>query len=254
MKRSQQLRLKDLRGAYRLIMECRELGHDPVLWRRHMFLGLCPLVGARVAAGGEIRDFGKPTQVVLQSVDVRGFSQTVSRYLAEDGIRHDPVFRRFAQIPGQLVTRCLGQLIDPADWHRSETFRRYMRPAGIDSRIISFYRLPYDVRTVTAITLHRGTEDPSFGLREARLVHYFHHELSRMLGRELATVAGTKTSGLPLRQRQVLDCLLNGDSEKQVARRLGLSPHTVHTHINRLHQRFGVQSRGELLACCRKAV
>ena len=44
--------------------------------------------------------------------------------------------------------------------------------------------------------------------------------------------------------------LLQGLSEKQIAREQGLSPHTVHAYIKSLHKRFGAQSRGELLAIC----
>ncbi|MCC6623516.1 MAG: hypothetical protein IT385_19805 [Deltaproteobacteria bacterium] len=42
--------------------------------------------------------------------------------------------------------------------------------------------------------------------------------------------------------------LCRGLSEKQIAAELGMSPHTVHDHVKRLHLRFGVQSRGELIA------
>ena len=54
--------------------------------------------------------------------------------------------------------------------------------------------------------------------------------------------------GLTPRARQVLDCLLDGDSEKQAALRLGLRVTTVHGHVKRLYLHFGVGSRAELLA------
>jgi DNA-binding NarL/FixJ family response regulator len=50
------------------------------------------------------------------------------------------------------------------------------------------------------------------------------------------------------RMRQTLDRLLVGDSEKQIAARLGLSRHTVHVYVKALYKGFGVSSRGELLA------
>jgi DNA-binding CsgD family transcriptional regulator len=50
------------------------------------------------------------------------------------------------------------------------------------------------------------------------------------------------------RMRQILQRLLSGDSEKQIAARLSISPHTVHTYVKRLHKTLGVASRGELLA------
>jgi len=50
------------------------------------------------------------------------------------------------------------------------------------------------------------------------------------------------------RLRQTLEALLTGDSEKQIARRLAISPHTVHVYVKTLYRRFGVSSRAELLA------
>ena len=50
------------------------------------------------------------------------------------------------------------------------------------------------------------------------------------------------------RLQQTLQSLLAGDSEKQVARKLGLSPHTVHVYVKKLYRRYGVSSRAELLA------
>lgn len=50
------------------------------------------------------------------------------------------------------------------------------------------------------------------------------------------------------RQEQTLRHLLGGDSEKQVARKLELSQHTVHVYVKAIYRRFGVSSRAELLA------
>lgn len=50
------------------------------------------------------------------------------------------------------------------------------------------------------------------------------------------------------RMRQILERLLAGDSEKQIASKLNVSVHTVHTYVKRLHKALNVSSRGELLA------
>ena len=50
------------------------------------------------------------------------------------------------------------------------------------------------------------------------------------------------------RAAETLRHLLAGDSEKEVARRMHLSPHTVHGHVKALYRRFGVSTRAELLA------
>jgi DNA-binding CsgD family transcriptional regulator len=85
-----------------------------------------------------------------------------------------------------------------------------------------------------------------------QLVHLFHHELTSLLGRQL-TLAGavTREPPLPDQLQQVLARVLEGDPEKQIAARLGISRHTVNRHMQRLYHRFGVHSRGELMALCR---
>jgi DNA-binding NarL/FixJ family response regulator len=75
-----------------------------------------------------------------------------------------------------------------------------------------------------------------------------HQELRPLVGTRLATVRSPGPSPLTRRQRQVLSCLLEGDSEKQVALRLELAPHTVHDYVKAVYRHYGVRSRGELLA------
>ena len=55
------------------------------------------------------------------------------------------------------------------------------------------------------------------------------------------------TADLPPRLQQALRALLSGDSEKQVARRLGVTPHTAHAYVKEIYRRVGVASRAELL-------
>jgi DNA-binding NarL/FixJ family response regulator len=64
-------------------------------------------------------------------------------------------------------------------------------------------------------------------------------------GAPTAMPAGLKLSP---RMRQTLERLLAGDSEKQIAAKLGVSPHTVHVYVKSLYHEFEVCSRSELLA------
>ena len=56
-------------------------------------------------------------------------------------------------------------------------------------------------------------------------------------------------SGLGLSPREcgIVRAVFDGNSEKDAAARLGLSPHTVHTYLWRIYRKLGVQSREELL-------
>lgn len=54
--------------------------------------------------------------------------------------------------------------------------------------------------------------------------------------------------GLSRRERDALDGLLSGLPHKQIAERLGLSPHTVHTYVKNVYKRYQVSSQAELMA------
>lgn len=78
-------------------------------------------------------------------------------------------------------------------------------------------------------------------------------DLCKLLGgQKLAASRSSQISGIkpPLsaRQHQTLEALLGGDSEKQVARKLSISQHTVHVHVKTIYKRLDVSSSGELLA------
>jgi DNA-binding NarL/FixJ family response regulator len=50
------------------------------------------------------------------------------------------------------------------------------------------------------------------------------------------------------RLRETGAALMTGASEKQIASRLGLSPHTTHHYVKTLYRHFGVSSRAEFMA------
>ena len=60
----------------------------------------------------------------------------------------------------------------------------------------------------------------------------------------------SREDALSPRERDTLDCLLTGAAEKEVAARLGLSVHTVHSYVKSLYRKLGVSTRAELLVQC----
>ena len=73
-------------------------------------------------------------------------------------------------------------------------------------------------------------------------------EFCRMIGHSYSAPRPDPMAGLAPRHAQTLGRLLAGDSEKQIARHLGVSHHTVHVYVKALYRHFDVSSRGELLA------
>ncbi len=53
--------------------------------------------------------------------------------------------------------------------------------------------------------------------------------------------------GFSNRELQIVRCLFDGMREPEVGRKLGISPHTVHTHLVRMYRKLGVSDRCQLL-------
>jgi PAS domain S-box-containing protein len=64
---------------------------------------------------------------------------------------------------------------------------------------------------------------------------------------QAAELASATIAALPPREREVLDGLLAGGTNKTIARDLGLSPRTVEAHRARIMERLGAQSLPELV-------
>ena len=54
---------------------------------------------------------------------------------------------------------------------------------------------------------------------------------------------------LTARQTRIVEMIADGYTDKELAGRLGMSPSTLRTHLDRMFRRFGVHSRAALVAC-----
>jgi len=249
--KSDLLRVRDVRDAYRLIGECRDLGNDPAPWQHRMFDGLRELMGAPATSGGEAR-WRRPQAAIMPTAafgsgfDARG--RTIySAYMRDLTPARDPVFSALQSLTGRLVTRARRQLVSDATWYRSVAWGDYHRPARIDDRLISVFQVS-DNGLSSVITVHRAPSERGSSPRELRLLNFFHGEFGPLVGRSLVSATESSLSKLPPRVRQTLACLIEGDSEKQAAARRGLSPATIHQYVTALYRHFGVRSRAQLLA------
>ena len=95
---------------------------------------------------------------------------------------------------------------------------------------------------------NRVLGDEPISPRQITLLGILAEEITPLLGTRLSISGQLSKQGLTPRQRQTLDLLLDGLSEKQVANRLHLSKATIHDYIVQLHRHFDVSSRSELLS------
>ena len=102
--------------------------------------------------------------------------------------------------------------------------------------------------TLDGLVLLRAWGEKRFSERECRLIQLMHDELAPLVGRQLAAAGEPGPSGLSRRKREVLECLLEGDSDKFIALRLGISTATVSEYVTEVFRHFGVCSRAQLSA------
>ena len=244
------LRVQDVRAAFRLLGDCRDAGNTPARWQSVAMSGLCRLVGAVAATGGEgwwRRRRGLVEPVTCQS---HGLTAKDDRrlhvYMREFGVNADPIYQRLHGASGRLVTRRRRQLVSDRDWYQSTAFNEYRRLCNVDHQLTSMFQVASNGAT-SCVAVHREIRDRDFSDRECALVSFFHAELGRLLGRSLSSALHDESKVLSPRLQQTLAYLMEGDSEKQVAWRMGLSRATVHQYVTMLYRRYGVQSRAELL-------
>jgi DNA-binding CsgD family transcriptional regulator len=74
-------------------------------------------------------------------------------------------------------------------------------------------------------------------------------DLPPTLLKEEAWTAISSSLRLSARELQIVTCVIEGrlDTDHEIARVLGISPHTVHTHLERLYKKIGVASRSHLI-------
>lgn len=257
MGQSQRLRYRELRSLFQLLGECTELGADPIAWRQHLVEQLPSLFGAQMGQLVEVKVVAPPFDepfwlaplVLLDSgwptsSDRKPFDAHMETGRPEDGPHITPdLLRR------RLKTVHWSGNPNRSAWLRSQFFNEYVKHAHQDDGLFAHQLIAPD--RMRWVILNRAFGDRPFTTRELRLIAALNAELARLNGVRLSRFGEPGVLDLSPRSRSVLICLMEGDSEKQVARRLGISPHTVHDHVKALHSRFGVASRGELLARCR---
>ena len=213
--------------------------------------GLIGLIGAEAATGGEEDgDDLEGRQCPSRSLAPDSDAAARSRYRAyAQASNHadEPLMKALSNMPGSLVVRSRGELVPNDKWYRCAFFNDYLRPSHLNHSAYSICDVSEE-HAVSVVALYRGLRDSDFSDRERQLLRFFHGGLGRMVSSSLSSVFDPDPLQLPRREKETLACLLEGDSEKQVALRLGVSPLTVHQYVKSLYRRFRVRSRAELLA------
>lgn len=257
MSKSQRIVSNDVLAIQRILDECGDLGADSTTWMAHLAEQTATLINAPFCQVAEDvydeQHNGKNLGIALWGWH-NGFNEAYWPKLFEKFLTRGPSFspihlpyhQRRVNDAGVALSQV--DLITPREWEGSEYYEGYHRMLGAGGMLSSFAQstkgLPSGVLFI--MCNNHGVWD--FSQRTKNVMQLMSISVANRLGRSLASNADPKPSELTPRCQDVLACMLEGDGDKQIAKRLRISPYTVNQHAKTIYRHFGVRSRPELLA------
>ena len=224
---------------------------------RYLLQNLCDLVGAQNADWfGAVR-----LPDALPKDPVHGWRPSCVYYLhsteslvavvreqtrkVDQGVTNDVVVRMVA-MSGQFRACRLCDL-EPPEWFESEFYREYYLDSGRFDVVYAAFPVNEDAESYFGIFRACGQSPFTEAERDTlayalRGIKWFHRRLLLSHG---LTIAATPLTPV---ERKVLQGLLGGLPEKEIAADLGHSYHTTHEYISNIFRKFGVSNRSALMA------
>ena len=246
--KSQRVKQSDLLALIRIAGEAAELPQVAQRRREHVLASLCELCDADKAVYAQFT-FDPVTQ---QWNTVRGRTQLFRTpaselrelsFFYERNFPRDPVIDLVAKEAAEVVVATPHDYFSDDEWRRTDHFNLVRRPAQIAEQLYAGVMIGA-VRH--SLGLHRR-DTRRFGVREREIVAALLKQAGRLL-LDTPETGEASIAMLPPRLVPVLRRLLTGDSEKEAARALGLTPHTIHTYAKHIYRLMGTSSRAELMA------
>jgi DNA-binding CsgD family transcriptional regulator len=158
--------------------------------------------------------------------------QVFDRYFPEH-----PLVRAHGRKPG-VGTRRISDLLPVDVFQETPLYNEYYRTIGIrHAMAVPIY---VDQRLLVSFVFNRSGS--AFGERELELGEAVRPHLANLyrLGGNLPKPAGTP---LTAREREVLEWVAAGKTNRDVAAILGAKPRTVEKHLERIYEKLGVETR-----------
>jgi DNA-binding CsgD family transcriptional regulator len=142
------------------------------------------------------------------------------------------------------VTRRISDLLPGFAFERTALYNEYYRAIRIDH--VMAVPIHVDRNVLVSFVVNRskrGFSDRDRECAEAIRPHLGHlYRLSGLTGCG-PPEAVDRTTSLTVREREVLDWLTAGKTDKDIAAILGISPRTVQKHSQKIYEKLGVETR-----------
>lgn len=256
---SHDLSVDDIRRIFRLVQSCLDHWSDAAAWQSILVRGVREIVNEHEGEGIGLLQLAVPATVTgdtprLIPIAYEGWRDEQAERIYLDSLAPDvqldvPNFADAAAptLDGQTSAFSRQMIMSDETWHTTAFRNDYVVPTGLDE-FAGAMKMNPTLRSIVLLSSHRGLGRDAVGEREVRMLGILAEEVVPLLGTRLAMQGQLNLARLTKRQRETLDLLLDGLSEKQVAAELGIQPTTVHDYVVQLHKYFGVSSRGELMS------
>ena len=234
---------RDLRGALELLYDLGSLpSADP--FPLPMVNRLGTLVGAHITGYGEfsIAKDGRSYSVnylIKNRAEPAWVSEMVARWWHQDPIT--------CRLHGRAIEPMAvsDRMSEPA-FHRLEFFRHVYHPFGTADYVRLFLPAPHAKSRFFFFEQERWGLKP----RERDLLALLRPHLALWRHRWSAP-ASPAVLELTAREREVLQAVADGATNREIAEQLWISPHTVRTHLEHIFEKLNVRTRTEASALIR---
>src|SRR5690349_9496715 len=235
------MRSTDVQAILRLVGGAAELWYQPALQREFTLDSLCKLLNAKAAVCytfGDVLTGGSNACGTMTSVGLDDAQREVFQKYLETGVPRDGVLDVLSAIEGRVITLARPDAVADGDWYACEHHEQVRKPLGLDHALyVKIVAASIDRQTI--VMLARCEGEPAFTDRDAYLCELCLSEMAWPYTPEV-DYTDPRIEALQPRLKKVMRHLLEGDSEKQVALKLGLSPHSVHQYVKQLYAQLEV--------------
>ena len=150
-------------------------------------------------------------------------------------------WRRWSPASGALR---LSERVHRRSFERTAFYDRFMRP----NRLQDTLKIWLSSTDASAACVQLWRFDDDFARRDQDVLAVLHHHLVAMRARGLRGVSHRPSAaGLTVREAEILTWAARGESDAEIATRLGIAAATVNKHLEHAYAALGVHSRAEAI-------
>jgi DNA-binding CsgD family transcriptional regulator len=230
-----ELTQQDYREGWRLVCEMAEAAGDAASFAR-LGTGQLPRLVASEITTLSVCDLARNTRSVVSSP-----GSSISAADREAFDRHfavHPLVRFHASHANGGAHR-ISDSLTRSEFRETPLYNDYYRRIGIDHVIA--VPLFVDRSLLVSFVLNRNGRD--FSDRERQLLDLVREPLAALYRHALARARPFGALPVTARERQVLEWLAAGKTDREIGQILGVSPRTVQKHLQHIYEKLGVETR-----------